>query len=183
MHTRITAQLYKIVQYSRYVSDLQTAVSQMSSPPMQSGRSHQTMAQRHDAPQQAPPPPPNQHQQHHHQPTTININERARLGLSDLSGVNLNERLMQERAAHNRLVQERVLQERAIQERAIQERILQERALQERALLHERPPTLHGPPLIIPTSAHVITAHERIEKSSSTPTSAMQNTIASPGPV
>lgn len=133
------------------------------------------------------------------QPTIINvnINDRNRLGISDLSAVNLNERLMQERAAHNRLVQERVLQERIIQERALQERILQERALQDRSM-QERVTTLHGP-LIIPTS-HVITTHERvIVEKAVTPTSVgmqsqqsqqqqqqpqhQQHNIASPGPI
>lgn len=169
----------------RYVSDLQSAVSQINSN-VRNGSGQHTVNDRHDS----------------GNTSTININDRNRLGLSDLSGVNLNERLMQERVAHNRLVQERVLQERAIQERALQERALQERAIQERALqeralqeraiqeraLQERAlqesrmavqnrSALHQT-LIIPTS-HVIST----SKTSGNTSAIQQNNIASPGPV
>lgn len=71
--------------------------------------------------------------------STININDRNRLGLSDVSGIHLNDRLMQERA---------------IQERAMQGRIVQER-------IHL---PLIIPTHIIPTS----TSHERSDKKNNT---------------
>lgn len=122
------------------------------------------------------------------------ITDRNRLGISDHSGVNLDlnlnlkERLVQERVAHRALQEQRAIQERALYERAVQERALQNSvAVQNRAVLHQT--------LIIPSSAHIISTHERvIEKSSSAgsgvttvtsvPASAIQqNNVASPDPV
>lgn len=98
---------------------------------------------------------------------------------------------MQERVAHRALQEQRAIQERALYERAVQERALQNSSLavQNRAVLHQT--------LIIPSSAHIISTHERvIEKSSSggssggvstvtsVPASAIQqNNVASPDPV
>lgn len=157
--------------FSRYVSDLQTAVSQMSPIQTTGGRGPGVIAVRtHEAMAGG----------NHHQVITsaaLNINDRNRLGLSDLSGVNLNERLMQERAAHNRLVQERILQERAIQRGAAA------------ALIMQSPPPPHDrslhSSLIIPTATSHIITHERggSGNNSNEIKSTQQNNIASPGPV
>lgn len=54
--------------------------------------------------------------------------DRSHIDMNPISGINLNDRLIQER---NRQLQERALQERVLHERVLQERVLHERVLQD----------------------------------------------------
>lgn len=163
----------------RYVNDLQQmntspAVSQMSSPGLPGERNGGMNGQ--ESNNRGVNSQDNRNGIDRGNGSILNLNDRDRSTISDVSGIGLNDRLMQERnrALQERAIQERVLQDRAIHEhRALHERALQhERAIQDRLAqersAHDR--SLH-PPLIIP--GHVL-PHERIEKS------VLPGTIASP---